>query len=192
LRSRPHRVGFPCSGRSPCHACRRHYPGGTAWLLSLGLSRQRRPSPLCDRVGSHIILFEACSAFTHVTACMRAESPMRPFDIGVLQRDSLPPLTAPTASGWSDTCRVGLSPTGDRRLCTAHRIGSMNWRCDIIPGLRRVGGRVPDRLMTLLIQVCQGCVVAARVLKACVWAFASALEAWSAATGTRPDRRRTP
>jgi hypothetical protein len=28
-------------------------------------------------------------------------------------------MTAPIASGWSD-CRVGFSPTGKRRLCTAH------------------------------------------------------------------------
>jgi hypothetical protein len=28
---------------------------------------------------------------------------------------------APVASGWS-TCRVGLSPTGKRRLCTAHTL----------------------------------------------------------------------
>jgi len=32
---------------------------------------------------------------------------------------SLPSMTAPIASGWSD-CRVGFSPTGKRRLCTAH------------------------------------------------------------------------
>jgi hypothetical protein len=31
-------------------------------------------------------------------------------------------MTAPTASGWSDS-RVGFSPTGKRRLCTAHAIG---------------------------------------------------------------------
>ena len=36
---------------------------------------QRRPSPFLSRVGSHITLFEACSAFTHVTACLLAESP---------------------------------------------------------------------------------------------------------------------
>ena len=102
LRARPHRLGFPCSGRSPCPACHRPYPGGTAWTRSLVLSSQHRPSPLSGRVGSHVILFEACSAFTRVTACMRAESPSRPFDIGVFQRNSLPPLTAPTASGWSD------------------------------------------------------------------------------------------
>ncbi|WP_239591042.1 hypothetical protein, partial [Vitreimonas flagellata] len=28
-------------------------------------------------------------------------------------------LSAPIASGWS-ICRVGLAPTGKRRLCTAH------------------------------------------------------------------------
>jgi hypothetical protein len=29
-------------------------------------------------------------------------------------------MTAPIASGWSEICRVGLSPTGKRRLSTAH------------------------------------------------------------------------
>jgi len=32
----------------------------------------------------------------------------RPFFIGVLQRNSLPPLTAPTASGWSDQLPGGI------------------------------------------------------------------------------------
>jgi hypothetical protein len=30
-------------------------------------------------------------------------------------------MTAPIASGWSG-CRVGLAPTGKRRLCTAHTL----------------------------------------------------------------------
>src|SRR6266699_5039117 len=30
-------------------------------------------------------------------------------------------MTAPVASGWSG-CRVGLAPTGKRRLCTAHAL----------------------------------------------------------------------
>ena len=35
---------------------------------------------LISQVGFRITLFEACSAFTHVTACMIAESPVRdPF-----------------------------------------------------------------------------------------------------------------
>jgi hypothetical protein len=29
-------------------------------------------------------------------------------------------IAAPIASGWSKSCRVGLSPTGKRRLSTAH------------------------------------------------------------------------
>ncbi len=28
--------------------------------------------------------------------------------------------TAPIATGWSDSCRVGLAPTEKRRLSTAH------------------------------------------------------------------------
>jgi len=29
-------------------------------------------------------------------------------------------MTASIASGWNKSCRVGLSPTGKRRLSTAH------------------------------------------------------------------------
>src|ERR1700757_3669206 len=63
------------------------------------------------RVGLRIVLFEACSAFTRVTACTLALSPIRDthsegFSYFV-------------TSGWSG-CRVGLAPTGKRRLCTAH------------------------------------------------------------------------
>jgi len=42
-------------------------------------------------VGSCINLFEACSAFTHITACMLAESPMRP-STPKASAASLPPL----------------------------------------------------------------------------------------------------
>ena len=70
------------------------------------------------RVGLHIVLFEACSTFTRVAACTLALSPIR---------DTLPEgfshfvtsMTAPVASGWS-VRRVGLAPTGKRRLITAH------------------------------------------------------------------------
>jgi len=30
--------------------------------------------------------------------------------------------TAPIATGWSDSCRVGFAPTGPPNLCTAHCI----------------------------------------------------------------------
>jgi len=62
------------------------------------------------RVGLRIVLFEDCSAFTHVTACTLAESPkviryIRGFSHFVTS------MTAPIASGWSESCRVGLAPT---------------------------------------------------------------------------------
>src|SRR5215831_10412798 len=70
------------------------------------------------RVGPCIVIFEAYSAFTRVTARTLALPPNR----GTLPEGFshfVSSMTAPVASGWS-RCRVGLAPTGKRRLCTAH------------------------------------------------------------------------
>jgi hypothetical protein len=61
------------------------------------------------RVGLRIVLFEACSAFTRVTACTLALSPMRDTLIEGFSH-FVTSMTAPIASGWS-VCRVGLAPT---------------------------------------------------------------------------------
>src|SRR3954468_6672444 len=67
------------------------------------------------RVSLHIVLFEVCSAFTHVAACTLARSPIRgPLSEGFSH--FVTSMTAPVASGWSG-CRVGLTPTGKRRFC---------------------------------------------------------------------------
>src|SRR5450432_2838043 len=71
-----------------------------------------------SRVGLHIVLFEACSTFTRVAACTLALSPIRDTLIEGFSH-FVTSMTAPIASGWSG-CRVGLAPTGKRRLCTAH------------------------------------------------------------------------
>jgi hypothetical protein len=60
----------------------------------------------------------ACSAFTRVTACTLALSPIRDTRIEGFSH-FVTSMTAPIASGWS-VCRVGLTPTGKRRLSTAH------------------------------------------------------------------------
>jgi hypothetical protein len=73
-----HCWGFPCCVWSPSLTCRRHYPGRSNGTCSLVPLRRHRPSPECWRVGTCIALFEACSAFTRVTACTLAESPSRP------------------------------------------------------------------------------------------------------------------
>jgi hypothetical protein len=71
-----------------------------------------------SRVGPHIVLFEACSAFTRVAACTLALSPIRDTLIEGFSH-FVASMTAPIASGWSG-CRVGIAPTEKRRLCTAH------------------------------------------------------------------------
>ncbi len=65
-----------------------------------GLPRNTAGSALANRS------FEACSAFTHVSACMLAESPkairyIRGFDGFVTSS------AAPTATGWSDSSPGG-------------------------------------------------------------------------------------
>src|SRR3981081_588823 len=99
---------------------------GWAYSCSTSPSRISLPRKGC-RVGLRIVLFEACSAFTRVTACTLALSPIRDthsegFSYFVTS------IAAPAASGWSD-CRVGLTPTGKRRLFTAHTRGGHSLRC---------------------------------------------------------------
>ena len=69
---------------------------------SLSIHPQRqRPSPSLCRVGVHIGRFEACSTFTHVTACRLAASPKR--YICLEGSDGFVSSTAaPIATGWSD------------------------------------------------------------------------------------------
>src|ERR1700751_4938418 len=54
------------------------------------------------RVGLHIVLFEACSAFTRVAACTLALSPIRDKLIEGFSH-FVTSMTAPIASGWSES-----------------------------------------------------------------------------------------
>ena len=96
------------------------YPGGTGRCSRRSLPSRWQPSPYYRRVGFRITRFEACSAFTKIAARMLAEPPIAALLIGVLQTSSLPPSPAPTATGWSDSCRAGFPPAEGRRLRTAH------------------------------------------------------------------------
>ena len=102
------------------HACRRHYPGGTGRCPRRSLPSRWQPSPNRRRVGFRVSCFEACAAFTPVAACMLAEPPKAALLVEVLQAISLPPSPAPTATGWSDSCRAGFAPAEKWRLGTAH------------------------------------------------------------------------
>jgi hypothetical protein len=74
---------------------------------SSGISLPRYGS----RIGPRIDLFEACSAFTRVTACTLALSPYFVTRLSEGFSHFVTSMTAPVASGWSYR-RVGLAPTG--------------------------------------------------------------------------------
>ena len=87
---------------SPLCTCCRHYPGtGTGGTTSLFSPRPISLPRKGDRVGLRIGIFEACSAFTRVTACTLAGPPkviryIEGFSYFVTS------ITAPIASGWSE------------------------------------------------------------------------------------------
>ncbi|SPP93132.1 protein of unknown function [Bradyrhizobium vignae] len=100
-------------------------PRRSGWAYYFAQSPSRISLPRKGRrVGLRIVLFEACSAFTRVTACTLALSPIRDTLIEGFSH-FVTSMTAPIASGWS-VCRVGLAPTGKRRLFTAH---TLSGRC---------------------------------------------------------------
>ncbi|MDJ0871120.1 MAG: hypothetical protein QNJ87_05080, partial [Gammaproteobacteria bacterium] len=79
----------------------------------------QRPSPNLRRVGFCIALFEACSAFTtRYGLHARQVTKMTLYTEGFGR--FVASTAAPIATGWSDSCRVGISPTERARLFTAH------------------------------------------------------------------------
>src|SRR5258705_9488000 len=112
-------------------------PRCSSWAYSSLISPSHFSLPRYgSRVGLHIVLFEACSAFTRVAACTLALSPIRDTLIEGFSH-FVTSMTAPVASGWSG-CRVGLAPTGKRRLVTAH---TRNGRPDCIAQCPLSGGK---------------------------------------------------
>jgi len=112
-------MGLPVLRTLSLCTCCRHYPGAAVGRTLRSTSPSRISLPRKGRrVGLRIVLFEACSAFTRVTACTLALSPIRDTLTEGFSH-FVSSMTAPVASGWSG-CRVGLAPTGKRRLSTAH------------------------------------------------------------------------
>ena len=85
-------------------------PAGPVELCRSGLD-QRRPSPSVGQVGSRIARFEDCSAFTHVMACVLADSLRSLFqECFSPSRCLLEPLQVLPAGATS--CRAGFAPAG--------------------------------------------------------------------------------
>src|SRR6201993_2262821 len=97
---------------TPCRSSRRTaflvymlppLPRCSGWAYSSLISPSRLSLPRKGhRVGLHIVLFEACSAFTRVAACTLARSPIRdPLSEGF--RHFVSSMPAPIASGGSES-----------------------------------------------------------------------------------------
>ena len=125
----PSRVsGWPCDRppRNPSrvapvflfYACHRHYPGGIPGCTHRSLPQRRQPSPNYRRVGFRIPIFEACSTFTLITACMLAWSPSDPLHRRL--QPLLPVLLLRLLPAGAIVCRAGFAPAGRPCLRTAH------------------------------------------------------------------------
>jgi len=119
-----HAMRLPVLRALPLCTCCRQYPGAALGIIASALAPPTMSAfpENGGRVGPRIVLFEACSAFTRVTACTLATSPyfVTPCSPEA-STVSLPPqlLRLLPAGAFR---RVGLSPTGKRRLSTAHSL----------------------------------------------------------------------
>src|SRR5437899_4856549 len=87
-------------------------PRRSDWAYCFAHSPNRVSLPRYGcRVGLRIDLFEACSAFTRVTACTLALSPYFVTRLPEGFSHFVASMTPPVAFGLID-CRVGLAPTG--------------------------------------------------------------------------------
>jgi len=121
---------------SPSPACRRQYPAGLMeFVRSYHLFASAFPESGAGRLLHRS--FEACSAFTHVMACMLAESPMRPFTPKA-SAASLPPPQLRLLPGGANQFPGGFTLAVDHRLFTAHPV------CDLT-GLGTSNPALPHR-----------------------------------------------
>ena len=105
---------------SLCTCCR-HYPGAAA-------GRRRGSShPAVTAFPDNVVGSACTSSFSRIaqrSLALRPAHSRRHLYVTCYTEGSshfVTSMTAPVASGWSG-CRVGLAPTGERRLVTAHTL----------------------------------------------------------------------
>ena len=96
-------VRFPTGDSLP------RYQGGSASASNLS-----RPARLTSTPYRTLTGYPLPVSLAH--ARMVAKPPLAARYVGVLQTMSLPPSSAPTATGWSDSCRAGFAPAEEWRL----------------------------------------------------------------------------
>ena len=114
-----HRRGFPCCAPYPPPCVPPPLPSELAQRAEPRRNRSVHGSLTCRTVPAfpvrqagrlpHHNVSRPAQRFTRVAARMVAEPPLATRAIRVLQPRSLPPSAAPTATGWSDSCRAGIA-----------------------------------------------------------------------------------
>jgi hypothetical protein len=118
---RDHRWDFPCCVWSPCLHAVANTPAGLMEFVRSYLSTNFGLPTKPGRVGSCISLFEACSAFTHVTACTLAKSPSDSLHQRLQQSRCLD-CCSDCYRVERTSSRAGLTPAVDHHLFTAHPV----------------------------------------------------------------------
>src|SRR5213593_2074209 len=124
-----HAMGLPVLRTLSLCTCCRHYPGAASGRTASLTSPSRISLPRKGRrVGLRIVLFEACSAFTRVTACTLALSPyfvtrftrrLQPLRYlhdcsGCFRLERSP---AGTCTHWKSAALSRRTPTTDIAIC---------------------------------------------------------------------------
>jgi hypothetical protein len=114
-----HRWGFPCFVVSPSACMPSPLPWWDRGTLAVQSAPRRRPSPNSSWVGSHILPFRGLlSVHSRYGLHARRVAYATLFIEGF--SDFVTSIAAPIATGWNDSCRAGIAPAEDARLCTAH------------------------------------------------------------------------
>jgi hypothetical protein len=130
-----HALGLPVLRALSLCACCRHYPGAAAGR------RPRSSHPAVSAFPDNVVGSACTSSFSRFAqrslALRPAHSRGHLYVTSYTEGFShfVTSMTAPVASGWSG-CRVGLAPTGKRRLVTAHTFsghcGSRRWTSKLV------------------------------------------------------------
>ena len=114
----PPPLGLPVLRRIPLYTCCRHYPGGT---VGCALLSSPTTGGLPRNSGGSAPALPFSRPAQRSLTLRPAYSPSR---LATLYTggfgDVVAYVPAPVATDWSNSCRMGLSPTEDPRLFTAH------------------------------------------------------------------------
>ena len=112
-------MGLPVLPAFSLCTCCRHYPGAASECMSLLTSPDVSAFP--DRVVGSACAMSFSRLARRSLTLRPAHSPSHLVTFYIEGFSHfVTSMTASIASGWSKSCRVGLSPTGKRRLSTAH------------------------------------------------------------------------